>query len=74
MLDRPADARRARRREQQRRHRARQEAGRACYAVELDGAVINMLVRLRWLAGDDATDKCAVGKAIARMLADAARE
>lgn len=40
--------------------------------VELDGDVIDLLVRLRWLAEKDAADRRAVGRAISAMLRDTA--
>jgi hypothetical protein len=55
------------------RHRARRKSGRACYTIEADGELLNLLVQLGWLAEREATDKRAVERAIGRMLADAAR-
>jgi hypothetical protein len=52
---------------------ARREAGRAVARVEYDGAVLDMLVRLGWLADDAATDGAAVGKAISALLFDTAK-
>jgi hypothetical protein len=59
--------------ERTRRYRRRQANGRAVYPVEADGDVVGLLIRLHWLDERDASDKAAVGRAIARMLADAAR-
>ena len=69
----PADHKRERRREQQRRHRQREREGRRVYAVELDGRVIDALVRLEWLADTAAGDDHAVGCAVARLLSDMAQ-
>jgi hypothetical protein len=41
--------------------------------VEVNAEVLELLVRLGWVANQDAGDKRAVGAAIARLLADAAR-
>lgn len=60
-----------RRREQQRRHRQREREGRRVYAVELDGEIIDALVRFEWLdkaaAGDDQAVGCAVTRALSEM-------
>jgi hypothetical protein len=56
-----------------RRHRARRKAGRATYQVEVDAAVLDLLVRLHWIEDRDVTDAAAVSRAIAALLADAAR-
>jgi hypothetical protein len=53
--------------------RSRQRVGVACYTVTIDAAIIDMLVRLHWLADDQATDRRAVGEAITHLLADAAK-
>jgi hypothetical protein len=58
------DARRAR----DRRHRARLRAGKACYSIEVNGAVFNMLVRLHWIDERQLADKTAVAAALATML------
>jgi hypothetical protein len=55
------------------RYRARVKAGIACTTVEFDGPVVDMLVKLRWLQEGEACDRQAVGRAIAAMVADAAR-
>jgi hypothetical protein len=41
--------------------------------IEVGAEVLDLLIRLRWLADADAGDKAAVGSAITRMLQDAAR-
>jgi len=56
-----------------RRHRARVKAGRACCTVEVDGEVIDFLVRTAWLSPNEAHDRVVVGSAITRMLAASAR-
>jgi hypothetical protein len=64
---------RERRCEQQRRHRQRQREGRRAYLVELDGDIIDMLVRLRWLDKGVAEDDQEVRSAVRRLLVDAAK-
>ena len=61
---------RERRREQQRRHRLREREGRRVYPVELDGGIVDMLVRLRWLDNGAAGDDQEVGRAVTLLLAD----
>jgi hypothetical protein len=60
--------------ERQRECRARKDH---CVArnrfVDYDGEVLDMLIRRGWLAEQDAGDERAVGRAISRALADAAR-
>lgn len=76
MLERPTHSRRRRaeqHRARSRRHRARVRACKACYLIEIDGEVINMLVQLRWIADERVTDKAAVAAAIGRLLAASAR-
>jgi hypothetical protein len=83
MLDRPPRARdggkrasnlrSGRRASAQRRYRQRQRDGRAVYRVEVDGEVVALLIRTRWLAEADAGDKQAVGRAISAMISDAAK-
>lgn len=60
-------------RERVRRYTARRETGLACYQVEVSGAVIDMLVRLGWLADTAATDPRQVSKAISALLSDTAK-
>jgi hypothetical protein len=57
-----------RRREQQRRHRCRLAAGRRAYLVELDGRVIDWLIRTEWLTDAEAGDDGAVGRAVEALL------
>jgi hypothetical protein len=45
----------------------------AVYQVEATGEVLDMLVRLHWLRDQDATDRQLVARAIAHLLADAAK-
>lgn len=75
MLDRtdPPDPHRAGRRERQRRYRRRQQDGKVAVVVEVDGTVVAMLVRTRWLDGGESADRGAIGLAVGRMLRDAAR-
>jgi len=54
------------------RYRARQRDGKAV-AVEYDAAVVDFLVKTHWLLEGEASDRDAVGSAIARMVADATR-
>jgi hypothetical protein len=61
------------RRDRHRRHRARQRDGKACYQVELGCDELTFLIRTRWLTESEVTDKACVSRALAAMLADAAR-
>jgi hypothetical protein len=72
MLERPP-GRRDRRREQQRRHRARLRHGRRVYPIELDGQILDMLVRLQWLPDSAAGDDREVARAVRALLTDIAR-
>jgi hypothetical protein len=74
MLD-AADRRRrqAARSARDRRYRARRESGKAVAQVEFDAAILDFLIRTRWLAEGNSTVARAVGEAISAMLADAAR-
>ena len=56
-----------------RRFRARRREGVACATVEYSAEVVDRLVRLGWLTESEVADRGAVGWAISRMLADAAR-
>jgi len=56
-----------------RRYRQRQAAGRAVYLVELSTIEIDWLIRLRWLSETEVSDREAVGRAIAAMVAASAR-
>jgi hypothetical protein len=69
VLDRPP-SRPDRRREQQRRHRQRLAAGRRCAIVEYDAGIVDLLVRLHWLAEPKSGDAREVGCAIRRLLDD----
>jgi hypothetical protein len=60
-------------RERHRRFRRRRRAGIACTTVEYTAEVIDMLIRLAWLDEASASDRAAVGSAISRLVADAAR-
>jgi hypothetical protein len=57
----------------QRRFRRRQRHGLMPVTIEVDSAIVAMLVETRWLAERDAGDKAAIGHAIERLLADAAQ-
>jgi hypothetical protein len=56
-----------------RRFRQRRRAGVAVAQVEYTAEVLDMLVRLHWLLDGEAADRDAVGAALTRMIADAAR-
>jgi hypothetical protein len=60
-------------RDRHRRFRQRRRAGKAVALVEFDAAVIDLLVRTAWLPPDESHDRDAVGRALAAMVADAAR-
>jgi hypothetical protein len=64
---------RERRREQQRRHRQREREGRRVYLVELDGAILAMLIRLGWLNDVAAGADQEVSRAVQLLLADVAK-
>jgi hypothetical protein len=55
------------------RFRRRRKAGIAVATVEFDSSVVDFLVKTRWLAPDESHDRDSIGKALSRMLADAAR-
>ena len=59
--------------ERQRRYRARQRACVAVYHVEVGGEVLDMLVRLGWLRDSECGSRREVAKAVAALLADAAK-
>jgi hypothetical protein len=71
MLARPD--RRAVNRNAQRRWRERQKKCQASYRCDVDGAVLNMLVRRRYIAENEVSDAKEVAKAITLFLADIAR-
>jgi hypothetical protein len=53
------------------RYRARLKRCAIIAPVEVDGPIIDLLVRTNWLLDRDATDKLAIADAIKRVLADA---
>jgi hypothetical protein len=55
------------------RHRQRARDGRRCYQVELGGEELEFLIRTQWLAEAEASDRLAVGSAVARLIAASAR-
>jgi len=65
-------ARRARMLKRKARYRARLRNGRRCASVEYGSAVIDLLIRLRWLTDRDATDDAKIGAAITRLIDNAA--
>jgi hypothetical protein len=81
MLQRPPSrpAARARRRqdgqraERDRRYRRRQRDGVMTVTVEVDGEIINLLVRLHWLVEAETGDRSKIGAALAAMAREAAR-
>jgi hypothetical protein len=42
-------------------------------SVEVNAAVLDLLVRTRWLGEREAGERVAIGRAIGRLLADAAK-
>lgn len=60
--------------ERMRRLRNRQRRGAIVAPVEVSTDVIEVLLELRWLSDDASDDRRGIGGAIARMLADLARE
>jgi hypothetical protein len=64
---------RERRRLAQREYRRRLDAGRITVAVEIDAAVVEMLVASRWLPDGDSADRKQIGKALSAMVAEAAK-
>ena len=73
-MKRIAAAARERRREQQRRHRQRLANGRRVYLIELDGAILDLLVQLHWLSDGATGDDAEVARAVQALLTDAARK
>lgn len=69
MLQRPPSGREDR----HRRARKRRRDGIAVAPVEYDATVVDFLVKLAWLPPGEAHDRASIGKAIAAMIADAAR-
>jgi len=49
------------------------DQGRLWVPIEIDGAILGMLLRLRWLAERDERDHRAIKAAIEHMLEDTAR-
>jgi hypothetical protein len=66
-------AARRRRAAVQRRYRLRAKCGEAVYHVPIGAAVIDLLVRARWLPDRDVYDPIEVAEAAAACLRDAAR-
>jgi hypothetical protein len=58
------------RRQRQAAYRRRQRAGKILVGVEVDAAVVDMLVAMHWLREGDAGDRSKIGAAISHMLAD----
>jgi hypothetical protein len=56
-----------------RRYRKNQAQGIGIAPTPYNGAIIDYLIRLRWLSEDVAGDRRAVGTAIGRLLADSAK-
>jgi hypothetical protein len=68
MLDRSPPSPRAR---WQRAYRRRIKAGLMLAPVEVDSAILDLLIRTGWLAESGASDKAAIGQAIGEILRDA---
>jgi hypothetical protein len=73
-----ADARRRklkreRRRLAQREYRRRFDAGRMSVSVEIDGAVVDMLIASNWLLDGESADRKKIGIALSAMIAEAAK-
>jgi hypothetical protein len=76
VLERPvsqAARRLALRRERDRRWRQRAAAGQCCVTVSIDTAVVNMLVRARWLEPREVFSRAELADAISKMLHEASR-
>jgi hypothetical protein len=65
--------RRAARAERDRRYRSRLRACRACYVIEADAELLDLLVRLGWIGEAELLDRKAVEAAISAMLAASSR-
>jgi hypothetical protein len=52
-------------------YRRRQKAGLIVVGVEIDGGILDLLIRTGWLAEPGAGDKVAIGRAIGEILCDA---
>jgi hypothetical protein len=75
MLARPPpdpDMRRAQRRARDRKHYRRQTVGRAVAPVEYSSAMVDYLVKWRWLDRGKDKDRHAIGDAISRAMLEAA--
>ncbi len=59
-------------RERKRRYRQRQAAGRMAVTVEIDGAVLDLLIACEWIGEREAADRRQVGEAVGRLLAASA--
>ena len=68
MLDRSPPSPRAR---WQRTWRRRVKAGLIVVPVEVDSAILDLLIRTGWLGESGASDKAAIGRAIGEILRDA---
>jgi hypothetical protein len=55
------------------RRRQRLKSGKACYTIEADGELLDLLVRLHWISEAELLDKRAVERALGEMLAASAR-
>jgi hypothetical protein len=62
------------RRARDRRWRRREAAGRCCVTVEIDDAVVDLLVRARWLEPREVFTRAELAGAITRMLREASRQ
>lgn len=67
------DRKREKRRLAQQRYRRRFDDGRFTVTVEIDGAVVEMLIASRWLGPGECDDREKIAKALAAMVAEAAR-
>jgi cytochrome P450 len=66
------EPRSARRAANQRRYRARVRQCRASYRVDIDGQILSMLIRRRYIDEREADDARIVGEALTHLLADLA--
>jgi hypothetical protein len=69
----PSVRARQRRAQWQRDYRARYDAGVIVAPTPISGEVVNMLIRLKWLEEAKARDRYEIGRALARMVEEAAR-
>jgi hypothetical protein len=56
----------------QRRYRARLKSGTMPITIEIDAAIVTMLVESNWLAERDAGDRLKIAAALTAMIADTA--